>query len=223
MFGLSLTRDRAPTPFVGDPLKFVFGFLRSLSAYLSHYVAKPLSRRLQGRGGRVLAVALSFVLWVLFFRTRLDIFLFAAPLLLLLLICAPWKAVPRNRGLRLLLTFCSFAVFSLLALAMLREDPRELVPLFASLKNETDIYGFYYIYSAVTDTRYLLVGAIIVFLYFPFTHFRGLIERRCKEKLLTVLHYTELLLLFAGFLLTWVYFVPQFPEYTYIPYRIFSF
>jgi hypothetical protein len=167
-------------------------------------------------------LAVLLALFGLFFRTRPDALLFLLPLFLFLLpptLCRRRRPYPRAALPWIAVGGCLFLFPFLLAISL--ERPSSLLSLFASLNSADSLYHFYYLISAVLNTRYLLISLLLAATFLPISYYRGVLERRLKGIRLTVFRYVELALLFGGFLLTFVYFLPQFPAYADLPFLHF--
>ena len=213
MYGVETPTDFAMLSHTA-PDRMLSGALLSLRAYLVDYVETPLVR-ICGRAGRFFAPVCSVSLTLLFFRTRLELLLFALPLLLSALL-APlsgkeeWR--PRRRIWRLCLIALSSLLCSFLMLAMLFDTPAQSFSRFGAPLSES-LHFFYYMFGSVSSTRYLLLGAILLALYLTIVHVGPLASQRMSNKTRTVLSVAEWSLIFAGFVIALLYFAPQFPHY----------
>lgn len=223
MYGFAYPKSHRVGFLAREPFRLVFGAYHALYVYLKHYVLEPLGRRCRGRLCRVLSLVLLLVLYALFFRTRPDALLFLLPLLLFLLPAALWPRLSRSPRAPFwtLIGVCGCVCLSPFLLAISIEEPLELLGLLGTLGDEVSIYQFHYVFSAVLNTRYLLISLLLAMIFLPMSYYRGALERHLRGGWLTAFRYVELGLLFGGFLLTLVYFLPQFPAYADVPYLNF--
>lgn len=217
LFGISLPRETGRLRPCSRPSRFLFAPLLSLWRYLLDYVGTPLLRRLGGRRGRVLAAVLLWALTVLFFSTRPVVFLFATPFLALTVLAAlrgrelpvPRRRLPRVAmgALSCLLTLLCGALFSF---ALLAEDPLLLARI-SGAGEATHLS--YYILGTVPISGYLPLGTAAAVVLLPFSRYAALLQRRLGPRAGTALTLCRTVLLFAAFVLTAIYFMPQFPAY----------
>ena len=223
MYGIPCPKSHRVGYLARDPFRLVFGAYHALYAYIKHYVLTPLSRYIKGPLGRSFLTALLLALFGLFFRTRPEALLFLLPLLLFLLPAA-WRARPARRyplpvRVPLILGECLCLMPFLLAISL--DEPLHLFTLYTSVNATDSLYHFYYLISAMLNTRYLLISILLAAIFLPISYYRGALERRLRGARLIAFRYAELALLFVGFLFTFVYFLPQFPSYSTLPFLNF--
>ncbi|MBE6595420.1 MAG: hypothetical protein E7644_06430 [Ruminococcaceae bacterium] len=223
MYGFAYPKSHRVGFLTREPFRLVFGAYHALYVYLKHYVIAPISRRCRGVVGRVLSLLILLSLYGLFFRTRPEALLFLLPLFLFLLPATVWPklARPVRKPTAVLIAFGGCLLLSPFLLALAFEQPLDLIALVGTLGSGVEIYQFYYVFSAVLNTRYLLISLLLAAIFLPISYYRGLWERRLRGGKQVAFRYVELVLLFGGFLLTLVYFLPQFPSYAELPYLNF--
>ena len=185
--------------------------LPSLTAYFEHYVAEPLRAR-TGRVGALLSPVLVLTLTLLLFRMHPSVLLAALPLAVWTLASVCFAPKTLHRGTRAALHIICTLLCSLPLFAMLLANPSALLSRFEASTSEVTGF-FYYINNSASGTRYLLIGAILLLLY---TAVQTPPLRRIRHvhgRAHTVLEIGTLLLLFAGFLIALIYFLPQMPYY----------
>lgn len=223
MYGFAYPKSHRVGFMAREPFRLVFGVYHALYVYLKHYALEPLARHCRGICRRLLSLALLLALYGFFFRTRPEVLLFLLPLLLFLLPATLRPQLGRSPRTPywVLIAILGCVCFSPFLLAISLEEPMELLSLAGTLGSEVSIYQFHYVFSAVLNTRYLLISLLLAMIFLPMSYYRGTFERRLRGGWLVAFRYVELGLLFGGFLLALVYFLPQFPAYADLPYLNF--
>ena len=218
MYGISLPRGSNTAPvFSAAPHKMLQAMLRSLRLFLLDYLYTPLRRRFGKRTAKAFAALLLPALTVLIWRTRPEMLLLAAPILLvggLCLIPAVKRFfTPRRHPLRLLLALLSTLPISVFTLATVLEKPLQLLALCEAARDGTGgTFRLYAVLGTVRDIRYLTVLVLLLALLAPYAYLRPWLLRRARPRTRQIVTVTETVLLFAAFLLSLIYFLPQFPE-----------
>jgi len=217
MYGISLPHTQGELLWCASPTRYLDALLLSLGSFIREYVTTPLQRVLPGRGGRMLAAALTFLLTVVFFSIRPAMLLIALPFLLFSLYAANRGRThinPRSRVARALFPLLVMLMGSLFSLALLLDSPTDIFYLFGSLKLTGSSYTFYYLMATVAGLRYISVLLICLLFLLPLRHFLPYLYRcRMSSRMRGAWDAATMLLLFAAFVLTLVYFLPQFPHY----------
>jgi len=213
LLGITTPRNQK-TPFSArHPLDLLFFMHRSLTAYLTEYVGAPLARRGTPAAKR-LAALLILLCFLLFFRARPEILLFMLPLAALCLL----PRLPRNRWGRAALYVLSFLSVAFFALAAVTEDPISLFRLYATVLVKKAPYQFYLAYSAISGARLLYVTVGFCVLALLFSRFYPLWLRKLPSRARSVCRTAQTVLLLTLFLFSFLYFLPQFPQYADLPY-----
>ena len=154
---------------------------------------------------------------VLCFRSRPEMLLLALPVLLCVLLAQipvikqKWQV--RSRLLRLPLSLLSGAVCSFFALGMMLSDPWDTLRLAQhAFANTGANAAAHYIFGTVRDTRYLGVLGILLLLLLPYLYLRDVLRKKGGVRLQKLLQITETVLIFAAFILTVIFIMPQFPQ-----------
>ncbi|MBQ3483195.1 MAG: hypothetical protein IJA78_03370 [Clostridia bacterium] len=208
MYGVR-TQDELSMLTATSPDRMLTGALGSLHAYLTDYVGTPL-RRLCGRAGQPIAALATVALTVLFFRTRAELLLLALPLLLSAVLSAR-GAHAQRRITRILLCVLSAILCAGLMLALLFDTPFSLFSLFGAPLSES-AHFLYYVFGSVSSTRYLILSTCLLVCYLIATRLAPH-TKRGRSRLRTAALLAEWILLFVGFALALLYFMPQFPQY----------
>ncbi len=216
MYGVRAPRGQAGSLATPTPNRIFYGTLLSLDRYLEDYVAAPLRRRFSGMLGKLLACVALFLLTVAFYRTRPDVLLFALPVLAVALATVSlrrWSRAPRNLLLHTLCTLLSLLPISLLTLALTVKTPLQLFSLFSA----TAPHPTYYLFGAIPDARYLAT-ALCLLLLIPLSRLYRMLVRRRSERVRMAADAVLTVLLFGAFVITVIYFLPQFPQYAELAY-----
>lgn len=219
MYGMRLPRDRANLLHATSPHTMFYALFFSVHCYLEDYLLLPIRSRLCGKVGKAVAAALSLVLFLLVFSPVPAAWLVALPLLCTALITALSPRTPTKAPLflRVLYFLLSALSCSFLALFVAAGNPQRVLSLIhAVIDGEAArSYTFYFV---VPDLQYILIAiiafALLTLLVRLYKHYaKQLSDRTCFS--ISVL---TTVLLFAGFLLTLLYFMPQFPQYALSPF-----
>lgn len=225
MYGIKPPRARATQTALLLPHRVLYGMHLSLHRYLEDYVARPLRERVHGRFGKFLAALATCLLTVLFYRTRLSALLFALPLLFTALVfCCrpPHRRFPKHAPARVSLSLSCFFSLSLFALGLLLPDPLSFFSMFQGGQTSSAPYAFYYLLSAIPDSRYLVI-TLLLMLFIPLFHTLWRRSQKWPSKLTLAVECVGTLFLFVAFFLTLVYYLPQFPNLADPVYGTFSF
>lgn len=215
MYGMELEKDHSALFSSVLPPAFAGSMFFSLDTYLCTYVKDPITKKLSGRTGRVLAALAIFLSAVFFFRLRVSMLLFALPLLAFLLVEAcrgrPIRE-PRSLPARSLWALASLVCLSVFALGLVLPEP---MSLFALLRGDasSDAYAFYYIYGTLSGANYLPLTLAASVAFVPLSHLYNVLQERLRGRGALTFRITEAVLLFAGFCFALLYFMPQFPVY----------
>lgn len=220
MYGLRLPRDRANLLRATTPHGMLYALFFSLHRHLEDYLLTPLSRRVDGKRGRVLTALLTPTLLLLLLAPSPTSWIVALPIFATAAFSA-LKGEPRGKQHPLLsiLFFLASAFFcSLLSLAAMGDPRRLLALLRAMLGGEAArFYSFYFI---LPDLQYILLVAVLFLLI---TLLLQLYRRYANRLGANTCFYISLFvtaLLLAAFLLALLYFMPQFPQYALSPFGL---
>lgn len=215
MYGMEVEKDHRALFSSVLPVAFAESMSFSLGTYLRTYVKDPITKKLPGRAGRILAALAVFLPTVLFFRLRASMLLLALPFLVFLLAEAcrshPLRE-PRHPLVRILWALVSSVCLAVFALGLILPEPMRLFALFRG-DASGDAYAFYYIYGTLSGANYLPITLAISAAFVPFSHLYEVLQKKLSGRRALAFRITEAVLLFAGFGFTILYFMPQFPVY----------
>lgn len=214
LYGIALPRDRGNVIFATTPSRMFYGILLSLRNYLLDYLYRPLCRLCGKRMGPLLFALLTFLLTTLFYRTDLRLLVVALPILLftlLSLLPLRWRSKLRARPLNILCSMASVVLVAPVTLALLMKNPLDVFSMLRDAFSAPSAYPSYFIFGMVKDTRYLLLAAIPMILCLLMGRYASLLRRSSHTTLQRVSAIVGTILLFAAFVLTLIYFMPQFP------------
>ncbi len=214
MCGMNPPRDRFSLLYSPQPHRMLYGTHLSLSRYLEDYVARPITRRVRGPLGLILSTVAVFVLTVSFWRPHPIVLLVACPALLIALLALParhWRRRPRSLALRIPLCLLSLLLLSPVTLAMVLREPGEFISLCSHFLQGADLHAFYYLFGAIPDAQYIAFSVVLLLLS-PLAHFYPGLEKKLPRRLGIALQYLTTGLLFACFVVTLLFFLPQFPQ-----------
>ena len=210
MYGLRLPRDRTDPLAAASPHGLVFSVFRSFYEYFLDYVARPLRHLLPRVWGEVLA---ALALWLcLFLFLGMDPVLLptALPVLISLLIARlrP-RQKPLNPILHQLLLLLSLVLCAPCAFALLAGSP-EIVMDTVKGAIYTQPSAYYTFFLAIADSRYLVF--VLLFLL-GVSLFKALLRyRKPSPRITRALSLSLLPIVLVGFVLTLLFFMPQFPQ-----------
>ena len=203
------------------PHRMLGALLCSLDACLEDYLATPLRRLLPTKGGKALAALLVCACTVLFYRTHPAMLLVALPLLLCAALLAQsprYLRYPQKWALRIPLALLSSLCLSLVALAMMLDDPLSLFTLLTGIFQKTDPLALYHVLMSFTHLNHLILALGFLLLYAPLSHYTPRLVARLPARAQTVLQYAGALCALAAFLFALVILLPQFPQYNTLTY-----
>ena len=212
MYGIQVPRDRGHILAATSPDRVLCGMALSLYRFMQDYVYRPLCRLMPSKNGHILARVAIFVASVLFFRTRPEMLLFALPMLILMALVGHSKR-PRL-WVRLLLIPVVILCCSVFTLAITMDDPTKIFSLFARAFTDSTDFHLYELFELVRDFRYLLLTGVIAVALVPISYLRSWVLRKVSPRFGFAIRYVSLTLIFIGFVLTLIYFLPQFPGYS---------
>ena len=93
------------------------------------------------------------------------------------------------------------------------EDPTEIFDYFVGAWDGRASGAFYYMYSALADGAYIAVLTAVVAVFLPLQHFWPTLQRRMPPRVHAVVLGVTSVVLTAGFVVTLIHFMPQFPQY----------
>lgn len=225
IYGISLSRDRGNVLTSPTPDRMLYGTMLTLRNYLFDYVRYPLCRVCKKRWGRILSILLIYSITVLAFRTRLELLLLGLPILLfaLLMELTPTrKLLGATHWGRLLFVPISILLCSLFTLSLLLPNPMDIFSLVKSAFTAEAIYPTRYILGVVQDAGYLGILLILLAVFSPWALLRNWLFRKVGERTKLLFAVCEITFLFVCFVLTLIYFLPQFPSYAEYAYGIFQ-
>lgn len=209
MYGVA-TKDELSMLTALTPDRVLTGALGSLNTYLEDYVGTPL-RRIGGRASAPIAALAVSLLTLLFFRTRAELLLLALPLFLFAVCTARGLNITR-KWVRILLSALAGILCAPLMLTMLFDAPFALFSLFGAPLSES-LPFLYYVFGSVSGPRYLIIGSTLLLCYLLAARLAPRATQSKSSRLRRAAHLAEWTLLFVGFVVALVYFVPQFPQY----------
>lgn len=216
IYGITLPRDRADALTAPTPDRMLYGTVLSLRNYLLDYVRLPLCRKNKRKRARALSLLLIYCVTVLILRTRVELLLLGLPILLfsLLIEFTPvHRLLSAKRWWRCLLSPLAFLLYSPFLLSLLLPSPLELFPLITAAFTAQGGYPPSYIFGAMQDANYLAFLLILLAVSLPWWRLRHWLLRKVSERTGLLLSVVEITLIFVGFILTLIYFLPQFPSY----------
>jgi hypothetical protein len=200
-----------------SPHRMLGALLCSLDAFLDDYLATPLKRRFRSKKGKALAAFLVSACTVLFYRTHPSLLLVAAPLLLCAALCAQnpkYMRHPRRLLFRIPLVLLSALCLSLLALALMLEDPLSLFTLLIGAFQKTDPLTLYHALLSFSYLNHLSAALAALLLYALLAHFLPRLVAKLPARVQTALRYAGAMSALVAFLLAILFLLPQFPQYT---------
>ncbi len=203
------------------PHRMLGSLLCSLDAFFEDYLATPLRRLFPTKGGKALAALVVCACTVLFYRTHPAMLLVALPLLVCAVLLAQssrYLRRPRHGGLRIPLMLLSALCLSLVALALMLDDPLSLFTLLTGVFQKTDPLALYYVLMSFTHLNHLIVALSLLLLYAPLSHYVPRLIAKCPARMQSVARYAGALCALAAFLLALVILLPQFPQYNTLTY-----
>lgn len=224
IYGISLPRDRGNVLIAPTPDRMLYGTMLSLRNYLFDYVRYPLCHIYKKRWGRILSLLLIYCITVLIFRTRAELLLLGAPILLFALLTelTPVRKLLGTRiRWRLLLAPISILLCSFFTLSLLLPSPADIFALIKIAFSAETIYPTRHILGVMQDANYLGILLIAFVALLPFGLLRTLLLRKTGERTRLLLSICEISFLFVCFVLTVIYFLPQFPSYAEHAYGFF--
>lgn len=224
MYGISLPRDRSNVLLAPTPDHMLYGTMLSLRNYLLDYVRLSLHHVCKKRCGRILSILLIYCITVLIFRTRIELLLIGLPILLFALLTELTpvrKLLSTKLRWRFLLAPLSILLCSLFTLSLLLPNPLDVFSLIPSAFATEAIYPTHYILGAMQDAHYLGILLILLIIFLPWGLLRTPLLRKAGERARLLLSVCEITILFVCFVLTMIYFLPQFPSYAEYAYGFF--
>ena len=203
------------------PHRMLYGLIPSLESFFQDYVAQPLGRVLPPKWSRRLCAVAVLLLTLLFYRSHPAILLVALPLFLSAFfgsVPGRYAKRPRRKLLRLPLSLLCAVFLSVLVLAMMLENPFEIFRLLSSLWRTTDQRSLSHILVSLFYLNHLWLMFLILAIGMPLTHFLPLLLKNRSARLRKTVHLCYVLFVSAGFLLTIIYLLPQFPQYVGLSY-----
>ena len=225
IYGIPLSRDRGNVLTSPTPDRMLYGTMLSLRNYLLDYVQYPLCRVCKKKWGRILSILLIYCITILVFRTRLELLLLGLPILLFALLTEltpARKLLTARLWWRLLLTPMSLLLSSFFTLSILLPKPLEIFSLIKTAFSTEANHPTHYILGAMQDANYLGILLIVLVVLLPWGSLRNWLFRKAGERTKLLYSVGEIFFLFVCFILTMIYFLPQFPAYAEHAYGIFQ-
>lgn len=215
MYGMDLPADRGQSPFAAAPHQLFSGTFLSFYNYLQDYIYLPLRHRFSGKVFPFIGKLILFVLMVLCFRFRPEMLLLASPILL----CALLAQIPavkqkwqiRNRLLRMPLSLLAGIACTPFSLGLLLTRPWSAFDLAKQAFTGTAADPVHSLFGMVRDGRYLIVLGMLLLLLLPYLYLRDVLRKKGNARLQQILAIGETVLIFAAFIATLVFVMPQFP------------
>ncbi len=213
MYGLSLPRDRQSILLATAPHTMLFGILFSLYRYFDDYLATPL-RRLGGKRGVILAELSVWLCFLLFIGIHPLLLVVALPALVCAIVCGLRGQAGRSHPmpLRVLFFLLSSMATAAVTLALLLGSPARVLSTLRGMSHAAHL-PLYQFFLALPDAQYLLyaLAVIAALSLYRLLSVRLALLRSLRQHPGALLARSLLLLL--AFVLTALYFMPQFPEY----------
>lgn len=225
MMGMSLHRDYRNPVTATSPMGYLRGFFVSLYDFWEDYVSGPLTalmprfpwlRRLTDRTLYVLALTL----W---FRTDRSAVLIALPLLAAVLL---EELTPIGRFFKRHIgkPFGWLLTFSVAVFYWTLQRLGSYAKLGEYLNNLREVSGSYqslYTYATSIGSDIIIVTVVALVILLPLSHTGQSLMQPAVGRRQKIGEAAVMVLLMALLLLTFVYFIPQFPHYAVDPYRYF--
>ena len=216
MYGLRLPEGYRSFAGAVSPHRVFCGVFLSFDHYLSDYVRQPLRRYFGGKTADALLATLLVLVTALVWRLHPAMLLLALPLMVFAALgCLPvfGRLRLRHFALKLILSLVSCIVLAPFAFGLLCADPMDALRLASSALSYTASQPAQYMFSMIQSARYLLwIGAVLV-LSLPYPYLRRVLCKRLGKRFGFSLLIMETVLLFAAFVLTILFLMPQFPQY----------
>ena len=203
------------------PHRMLSALLCSLDAFLEDYVGTPLRRLFPTKSGKALAALAVCACTVLFYRSHPALLLIALPLLLCAVLLAQTSRYlrrPRARILRIPLMIGSALCLSLVALAMMLENPITLLSLLANAFQKTDPLTLYHVLMSFTYVNHLIVALAFLLLYAPLSRYAPRLVAKLPLRVQAGMRYAGALITLLAFFLALLFLLPQFPQYDLLAY-----
>lgn len=226
LYGLYPPRARAAVLTAPSPDRMFYNIHLSLVRYWNDYLIRPLTGVLGKRAAYPLGTVLAFLFTVFFWRAEPVMLLIALPIFLSSLITLHtgrfYMIKPKRKSmlLRLFGIAVSFFTCAFFALALCLEHPADVFRLFFAVSTAPTFHPVY-LFAAVPDTNHLFWGALLLSPFVPLAHFYPHILRRLTGGRRTAFLAFVTALIVAGFTVSLVYFLPQFPQLEHLDYRSF--
>ncbi len=221
LYGLTPTRGQGRFFSATAPHEMLGALLLSLDRFLEDYVATPLRSIFPRRAGRLIAAVAVTACTLLFYRTHPAVLLVGTPLLLCALLCAKrgrYAHHARNPLLGVPLTLASMLCLSILALAVMLEDPLDIFPLLSSLWHDAGDLGVYRLIVSLSYRHYLMLLFPALALIMPLYRYAPALCARLSQRTRSALQLSYTTLLLVAFFFTILYFLPQFPQFVELAY-----
>lgn len=224
IYGLKPPRGQGYLFSSTNPHRMLSHLLLSFDRFIEDYVGAPLRRLFPGKRGRMLSALAFFLCTLLFYRTRLSLLVVGVPILVTALIATRhgrWKRTVQNRALRLLLSVLSACLLSVLALAMMLDQPLRVISMFVTALTQTGHPLIYQTLASLSYGRYLLWVLPVAIFALPLSRAMPRLLRRLPTHLQEPARAIGTLICLVTFFLVLVFLYPQFPAYAAMTYRYF--
>ncbi len=221
IYGLEPARGQGGFFRATSPHRMLCALLVSLDRFFVDYLAAPIKRVFPTRVGKAVAAVLVLICTLLFYRTHPAVLLAGTPLLLTALFTAQkgrYAHTTRNPLLYVPLSLLSALALSVLALTVMLEDPFDIFSLLSSLWRETSTLGVYHLIVSLSYRHYLMLLFPLLALFMPLAHYTRGLRARLPQKIKSALQLSCSLCLLVAFLLSILYFLPQFPQFVELAY-----
>ncbi len=202
-----------------EGIPVTFAFAHSLFRFVRRFLSLLFDRLPPKRATGRLLVGLSLFLSMVIFRPQPSFWLFSLPLLLLLVFFAYYPARGKMHPWLSSLLFLFFLAPAALCGAL----PASYSPFTLFAGNAGERYRFFYVYSTVSDTRYLFIGCAVFLGYLLLKWLFARLRPHLPASLCRVGTLASTFVLFVFFVLTLLYFMPQFPAYADRPFGTLCF
>lgn len=226
MLGIPLHRDYRNPLQATSPMAYLKGFFASFYAFVEAYVMEPLARleKLPMKLRRALGLTVYLLLLTLWFRVDARTVPIALPLLIAILLeeLTPIGSFIRNRRLGKLIGWIfTFLLTSLFWTVQQLGSYGKLFEYIRNLLEATGSYQSLYTYATSIGFDFIIVAVIALSILMPLSHSGNTLAAHAPAKLQTLADAVISVILLTLFVMTLVYFMPQFPQYAVEPYSYF--
>ena len=222
IFGVRLNLDSHP-PFASPtPAAYFTGFSRSLRGFIDEYFIFPLRRAVGGRH-LYFAESVIFTLTVyLIIGARPIAIPVAIPTVIFMFLTEKFSLKSRlakKKGIQSLLAALNAAISSCSLVILFANDGKLLAGYLRQITVFSSEYKFDRILIAISTIKLLFIFAVAFFTCVPKQRVENFLRKKLSLNPGGSLDYAVLLILLALFAFTVLFFLPQYPEYDFRPFR----